>query len=112
VALRRSVARFPASFQVLVHDCPWVTGVKARLDAHPALLQLDGQKTVASQPELRAVLQKALLAAAHQAQSSDGLMRVMADELVLLREGVLQAALRGQPILQLVELPRAKRAAP
>jgi hypothetical protein len=66
---------------------------------------------VASQPELRAVLQKALLAAAHQAQSSDDL-RVMADELVQLREGVLQAALRGQPILQLVELPRAKRAAP
>jgi hypothetical protein len=66
---------------------------------------------VASQPELRAVLQKALLAAAHQAQSSDDLM-VTAGELERVREVVLQAGLRGQPILQLVELPRAKRAAP
>jgi hypothetical protein len=36
VVLRRSVARFRALFQALVRDSRWVTGERARSDAHPA----------------------------------------------------------------------------
>jgi hypothetical protein len=34
VVLRRNAARFPASFQALARGCLWVTGEKARSDAH------------------------------------------------------------------------------
>ena len=111
VVLRRSAARFQESFQAPVRDCPWVTGEKARSDAHPprqALQPLGGRKKVESQPEHQAAVQKASMDAAHPANSLDDQL-VTADELVRLPKVALQAALRGQPILQPVVLRRAMR---
>jgi hypothetical protein len=72
---------------------------------------LDGWKKVESQPELPALGQKALLAAAHRAQSSD-VPLATADESVWPREVLLRAPLRGQSASQLEEPRSAMRPEP
>jgi hypothetical protein len=94
--LRRSVARFPASFQGLVRDYQLAMGAQAPSDAHRARQvpqPPDGRTEVESQPEPRAVVQKALLAAAHQVQSSHAPLAT-ADASVWPREVSLQTAQR------------------
>jgi hypothetical protein len=114
VVRRQSVARFLASFQEPAHDCQLATGAQAQSDAHRMRRvpqPLDGWKKVESQPELPTVGQKALLAAAHQALSSD-VPLVTADESVWPQEVSLRAPLQEQSALQLAEPRSAMRPEP